>query len=89
MTDEKKTPAPNASVAPMREGAFAMDDAASADDYARAGRAAEEVTATEIAEHNFRNGQVFALKQAVANLRGSWDFAADIVEKLIAEKEAL
>ena len=49
-----------------------------------AGVADRDVT---IAQQSFRNGEVFALKQAVACLRGLWDGAADIVEKLIAEKE--
>lgn len=35
----------------------------------------------------FRDGEVFALKQAVAHLRGTWDRAADILEKMIIEKE--
>lgn len=38
-------------------------------------------------EASFRSGEVFALKQVVAHLRGKWDSAADLVEAMIAEKE--
>lgn len=36
---------------------------------------------------SFRNGEVFALKQAVEHLRGQWGGAADLLEKLIVEKQ--